>query len=189
MKKISLVLILVFIFSLFTVGCADDTNNTFDITTTVTKESSSNEEFLNMNNGYTVIVYGKDISSKCYVKEYAEEDFVELSIFPILKEMGGVIEWKSSTEVVITFDENLYNRKYTLNVENHTLYREGGSFDYLLLPPGTNHGRVSYLYGKEYILDSDVFCVLIHELDSYIYVDIEEKTVTITKREGDPIWE
>jgi len=182
MKKISLVLILVFIFSLFTVGCTDDANST--------NETSNQGLGENMNNGYTVTVYGKDISSKCYVKEHTEKNFVELSIFPILKEMGGVIEWKNQTEVVITFDESLYNRKYTLDVENHTLYREGRNFDYFAPIPGGSHGNVHYLSGSEYILDNDLFRILlVYDLNTYLSVDMEEKTITITKREGDLIWE
>ena len=181
MKKISLALVLVFIFSLFTIGCGDANS----------ENGNSNYEFReNENNGYAVIVYGKDISSNCYVKENSDENFVELSIFPILKEMGGVIEWKSSTEVEITFGENLYNRKYTLDVENHTLFREGRYFDYFAPIPGGTHGNIHYLTDCEYIVDNDLFRILlVYDLNSYLSVDMDEKTITVTKREGDPIWE
>ena len=176
MKKISILLVFVFVFSLFTVGCENDVYKL--------------EKSLRSNDGYTVLVYDEDVSSKVYVKEHIENGvtFVELSIFPILKEMGGEVKWKNETQAVITFGE----RNFILDTENNTLCEEGEGyrFNYLFGPPGGDHRDIYYLNGKQYITDDLILHVfLAYELNTYLVIYPDEKIIEVGKKKTWEPWD
>ena len=117
-----------------------DTESDHSINDTDTETDHSKENDT-LRNNCKLIVNGKDISDKNYVRIDLQNREAELPLTAILKEFGAEINWKDSKTVEITYEEE------------NLILGEGFEDLGLPIPPGTTNA-VRKIIDNELIVDS-----------------------------------
>lgn len=168
MKKITIFILLI-VMCIFTSFCDQNTSST------INNSLMSSKDVQNMNNNFTLIVDGRDISLHTSLSINYEKQYAELPLLAISEALGGEVKWVNEKKVKIVFNDT----QYILNPTQKTLKKEKDSFNIINVPPGTNHGGYYQICDKEFIVDSDSLCYFVNLLGAKITIEYDTAVVTI----------
>ena len=86
-------------------------------TTKTTKKIPSVEEIMGKESNCTLLVNGKDISTQTYV--YCSDDYFEIPVVAIIKELGGTVTWTGKYTAIIEHD----GQSFILDTSADTVYK------------------------------------------------------------------
>jgi hypothetical protein len=151
-------------------------SNPIDGGSTASPTTNNTGDDKNMDNNCKLIVKGKDITSGNHVSLNYENRYAELPLTVVMKELGAKVEWQGQTTAKITFG----GKDYTLDTIKGTLVEVGGTFNVLMVAPGTTHGIFYQVIGEEFIIDSDsAKMLIINMMGAKISIDYDKKIVSI----------
>ncbi|MBE6617871.1 MAG: hypothetical protein E7627_08050 [Ruminococcaceae bacterium] len=103
------------------------------------------------------------------------DGYAKLPLLEVMSNIGFQIEWKDANFADIKLDDKVY----VLNIAEKTLIEEGGTFDYLEIPPGSKNYRCEILDG-ELFLDSNTFRVITRRMGRGVKVDVNYSNAIVT---------
>lgn len=136
-------------------------------------EEVSNDDLAN--GTYRLIVNEKEITVTNHVRLNYEYHYAELPIIAILKELGANVEWQSETTANIA----LNGKGYFLDISKASLVNKGNDFNFLIIPPCSNHGTFYQVADKELIIDSDSARLILMEIGFTVNINFEDGIVNI----------
>lgn len=88
----------------------------------------------------TLVVNGETVVVEHPVKIDCDNSFAIIPLVEISQVLGATVEWENDICAKISFDDKIY----FFNTDELTLTNEDGSFDYLDIPPGHEHGYCKF---------------------------------------------
>ena len=140
MRRLTAGILIIVMLSLLA-GCSDEK---------VKRTHDLGEEISKMNN-CTLLVNGKDITHKTYVRMDKETGVTEVPLLAILSELGAKYYWRNEHVVVITYEEETYEMDIT---EDEFGIYLGGPLD----------GVVRKMVGNEIVMDRASVAVVVNQL-------------------------
>ena len=140
MRRLTAGILIIVMLSLFA-GCSDEK---------VKRTHELGEEISKMNN-CTLLVNGKDITHKTYVRMDKETGVTEVPLLAMLSELGAKYYWQNEHVVVITYEEEKYIMDIT---EDEFGIYLGGPLD----------GVVRKMVGNEIVMDSPSVAAVVYPL-------------------------
>ena len=139
-------------------------------------------------NGYKLIVNGKDITKESYASYGMTRELVEIPLVAVCEGLGADIIYVSDSIIEIGFDQlipsyPIYREKFILDLNEKSLVLEGYKHNYIEpVPGGTMSCRV---HDGDVVLDRLTVRVMFEVMGydiSYKY-DFENKVIYITENE------
>lgn len=123
-----------------------------------------------------LIINGKAYEASEYLEFNTEYNYATVPLFIVTQALGAKVSNKNADKVTIEYNAN----KYILEKTKNQLKSEDSSSNFLMLPPGTNHGRICKKVSNDYVVDSDTLnYFLLSQFGARISCDAKSQTVTI----------
>lgn len=131
----------------------------------------------NMDDTYKLVVKGKKIPIANHIKFNYEDNYAEIPLITLMRELGANVEWQNKTTAKITLGE----KEYILDATKGSLTEAGKTFNVLVVAPGSKHGVFYRVVGDEFIVDSDsAKMFLINVIGLKMTIDYDNRIVSIS---------
>lgn len=129
-------------------------------------------QFWSKENNCTLIVNGKDITQTTSVY-YSGGNSIYLPFVAIMKNLGGIINWKSESYAEIEFFDDVY----ILDLELHLICNKDTKEPLFIYPPGGGYCcEIEALLEKDVIINPN-FLPIIFDVN----INVEENIVYVTR--------
>lgn len=126
----------------------------------------------------TLIVNGMNLSCSKYVSINEEQQYALLPLIPLCEAFGANISWCTAD----TAEIDIAGEKYYLNTSNSSLTTASSEFNWLMVSPGSKHGKTVDFIDNVYVVDSDSLTLFFsYIIGARITIDYRNSVITVWK--------